>query len=123
MLDLVRTRWRLRSSPGLFRPLVRQLLMPARITGFLLGTDVGAIFVGAFGLADSHSKRQELLIEFFKVLKLINEVVRCFCHLYSRRFGVVVRFATGSCWMLIMLCFRVNLQQNSPVKLNISERG
>jgi len=39
---------------------------------------MGLLFVGAFGSADSHSKRQELLIEFFKVLKLINEVVRCF---------------------------------------------
>jgi len=57
---------------------VSQLLPPAWTGGFCLRADVGALFVRAFGSADAHSKRQELLIEFLKVLKVIDEVVRCF---------------------------------------------
>jgi hypothetical protein len=57
---------------------VNQLLPPAWMSGFCLRTDVGALFVRAFGSADTHSKRQELLIEFLEVLKVINEVMRCF---------------------------------------------
>jgi hypothetical protein len=57
---------------------VSQLLPPGRIAGFCLGTDIGAPCVGAFSLADSYSKRQELLIKFLKILKLVDEVVRCF---------------------------------------------
>jgi hypothetical protein len=47
---------------------------PAGLLAFVLGPTL-ACFSSA---RDSHSKRQELLIKFFKIMKLINEVVRCF---------------------------------------------
>jgi hypothetical protein len=40
------------------------------MTGFGIGTDIGALFVSAFGSADSHAKHEEFLIAFFKILKI-----------------------------------------------------
>jgi hypothetical protein len=53
------------------------------MSGFWLRPDGNALYAGAFGSMDSQSKRQELLIEFLEVLKLINEVARYFRHCCS----------------------------------------
>jgi hypothetical protein len=50
-------------------------LSPGEMTGFWFRPDGDALYTDAFGSTDSPSKRQELLIEFLKVLKLIDEVV------------------------------------------------
>jgi hypothetical protein len=52
------------------------------MTGFWFRPDGDAPYADAFGSKDSPSKRQELLIEFLEMLKLIDKVVRCFRHCY-----------------------------------------
>ena len=50
-------------------------LSPSEVFGFW--TD-GTLFVGAFGLADAHSKRYKFLVKVLQVLELIDKIVRCF---------------------------------------------
>ena len=74
---------RVKSSLWSFRSLAALCLSPGEMSGFWLRPDGNALDAGAFGSMDSQSKRQELLIEFLEVLKLINEVVRYFRHCCS----------------------------------------
>jgi hypothetical protein len=99
------------------------------MSGFWFRPDGDALYADAFGSMDSQSKRQELLIEFLEVLKLINEVVRYFRHCCSclsvflkkpsRRARCLQEVTKcQSCY-----CFLVNPQQNSCVKLNVADGG
>jgi hypothetical protein len=71
---------RVKSSLWSFRSLAALCLSPGEMSGFWLRPDGNAIYADAFGSMDSQSRRQEFLIEFLEVLKLINEVVRYFRH-------------------------------------------
>jgi hypothetical protein len=94
--------------------------------GFWLQPDGHSLCDDAFGLMDSHSKRQELLIEFLEVLKLVNEVVRCLRHCCSclktsGKQAICLQSEVTvqrSCYFL-----RVDPQQNSCVKLNVADGG
>ena len=52
------------------------------MSGFWLRPNGEALYADAFGSMDLQSKRQEFLIEFLEILKLINEVVRYFRHCF-----------------------------------------
>jgi hypothetical protein len=55
------------------------------------------------------------------MIGVLDTVVVTVWRLRKRPAAKQYRFATGGCWMPIMLVFRVNLQQNSRVKLNTRE--
>ena len=74
---------RIKSSLWSFRSLAALCLSPGEMSSFWLRPDGNALYADAFGSMDSQSKRQELVIEFLEVLKLINEVVRYFRHCCS----------------------------------------
>jgi hypothetical protein len=74
---------RVKSSLWSFRSFAAPCLSAGEMSGFWLRPDGSALYANDFGSMDSQSKRQELLIEFLEVLKLINEVVRFFRHCCS----------------------------------------
>jgi len=72
--------------------------------GFWLQPDGVSFCANAFGLMDSHSKCQELLIELLEVLQLVNEVVwrlRCCFFLLHENVWSMGYLSARACYFLL----------------------